>query len=513
MPILLAVSLAVTGLVAAGCPAPVQVDPVPVPDITEPVRGGTLVVAQPAEPPGLDPTASPAAAVDRVVYKNIFEGLLRVNERGEILPALATEWHVSPDGKVHTFHLRRGVKFHNGEPFNAQVAKWNIERAKMEGTLNPRPVHFRVIDRIDTPGDYTLILTLKEPNALFLRHVAAEGHWAMLPMKGYEDAATNPIGTGPFKFVRWVRGDRVEMVRFDGYWNPELPYLDKVTFRFIPDPAAQIAALKAGDVDVVGYLLAPELAVGLIDDERFTVLSGTTAVEVIVSINHRAEPFDSRLVRQAMAHAIDRQAVIDMAMFGFGTPIGSHWQPGTPYWVDLTGRFPYNPERARELLAEAGFPDGFKATLQLPFAYAYTVSAGEVVADMLRRVGIDLEITLVEWGFWIERIFFGHEFELTIIGHAAAWDIGIYVDPDYYFGYDSQEFRDALDKAMVAVTEAERVKWFGRAQEIIAEDAVNIFLYSMSALSVMNAGVMDWWENYPTPIFDVTQVWWSEYPR
>ncbi|MCL0074089.1 ABC transporter substrate-binding protein [Dehalococcoidia bacterium] len=506
------VLLLAVSLIATGCPRPVE--QVPEPEKAVPVRGGSLVVALPAEPPILDPTASPATAVDAVVYQNVIEGLLRVNREGEILPALATEWHVSPDGRVYTFHLRRGVKFHNGEPFNAQVAKWNIERAKMEGTKNPRPDQFRIIERIDTPDDYTLILTLEEPNALFLRWVAGEGHWGMLPMKGYEKAATEPIGTGPFKFVRWVRGDRVELTRFEGYWNPELPYLDKVTMRFIPDPAAQVAALKAGEVDVVAYLLAPELAVGLMDDERFNVLIGTSTTEVIVATNNKAEPFDCKLVRQAMAHAIDRQALIDMAQFGFGTPMGSHWQPGAPYYVDLTGIHPYNPERARELLAEAGYPDGFETTLQLPYAYAYTVSAGEVVADMLAKVGIDVEISLVDWGFWLERIFFGKEYELTIIGHAASWDIGIYANPDYYFQYDSQEFRDAYAKALKAPTEAERAKWFGRAQEIIARDAVNIFLYSAANITLSKAAVNGLWENYVTPMFDVTEVWWwSEYPR
>ncbi len=337
-----------------------------------PQRGGRLTVCQAAEPPtGLDPTSGTAAAIDRVVYANIYEGLVKVNDMGEFVPGLAEKWEVSPGGKIYTFHLRQGVKFHNGEPFNAQVAKWNLERAMAADTKNIHPEYFRVIGKIETPDDHTLVTYLKDVDALFIAHLA-EGDGVMLPMKGYEKANSEPIGTGPFKFVKWVRGDRVEMERFAGYWNPELPYLDAVTIKFIGDPSAQIAALKAGDIDVIGNILAPELVKDLETDKRFKVISGATTGEVIMSTNNKAAPFDNKKVRQAVAYAIDRQAVIDLAMFGYGTPIGSHWPPTTPYYKDLTRRFSYNPEKAKALLAEAGYPNGFEATIMLPAPYEYS---------------------------------------------------------------------------------------------------------------------------------------------
>jgi len=475
----------------------------------QPLRGGHLTVCQPAEPPGLDPTANTAAAIDRVVYSNIYEGLIKVNSQGEYVPGLAAEWNVSPDGKVYTFSLRKGVNFHNGEVFDARVARWNMERAKNEGTTNPHPEYFRGILQIDTPEDHTLIVTLKEVDALFLAHMA-EGDAVMLPMKGYENAKSHPVGTGPFKFDRWVRGDRVEMSRFADYWNPHLPYLDRVTFKFIGDASAQIAALKAGDIDVIGYIAAPESARELSRDKRFKVFAGTTTGEVIMSTNNKAEPFDNKLVRQAMAYAVNRQEIIDLVMFGYGTPIGSHWCPSTPYYVDLTGMFPYNPEKAKECLAKAGYPNGFEATIKLPAIYSYSRRAGEVVADQFAKVGIKLKIEIIEWGQWIERIFKKKEYQLTMIGHVEAWDIGIYANPNYYFQYDSQEFRDAYAQALGAPNEAEKKKWFGRCQEIIAEDAVNGFLFSAPSLPAMKAGVMDWWENYPTIALDCTQVWWKK---
>ena len=473
-----------------------------------PVAGGTLTVCQPAEPPGLDPTGNTAAAIDRVVYANIYEGLVKVNRHGEFLPGLAEQWKVSADGLVYTFHLRKGVRFHNGEAFDAGVARWNLQRAADPANGNPHPEYFKGIGTIEAPDSHTLILRLKAVDALFIAHLA-EGDAVMLPVKAYAEAKSNPIGTGPFQFVQWVRGDRVEMARFDGYWNPKLPYLDRVIFRFISDPAAQIAALKAGDIDVIGYIAAPESAMLLAKDPRFKVYAGTTTGEVIMSTNNKAAPFDNLLVRRAMAYAIDRQAVVDLVMFGYGTPIGSHWSPSTPYYVDLTGRFPYDPEKAKALLAQAGYPRGFAATIKLPAIYSYSKRAGEVIADMLAKAGINLTIEIVEWGQWIDRVFKKKEYQLTMIAHVEAWDIGIYANPDYYFQYDSQAFRDAYANALQAPDEAGKAKWFGRCQEIIADDAVNGFLFSAPSLPVLKAKVMGWWENYPTIALDCTAVWWQ----
>jgi peptide/nickel transport system substrate-binding protein len=473
------------------------------------IRGGALVVCQPAEPLGLDPTANTAAAIDRVVYANIFEGLVKVGRDGSFVPGLAKQWSVSPDGLRYTFYLHRNVRFHNNEVFNAAVAKWNLERAMSEKTVNPHPEYFRGILRMKVLDDHTLEIVLKEVDALFIAHLA-EGDAVMLPMNGFENTKSNPIGTGPFQFVRWVRGDRVEMERFKGYRTPELPYLDKVTFKFISDASAQIAALKAGDIDVIGYITAPESAMALSKDKRYKVYAGSTTGEVIMSTNNKAEPFDNKKVRQAMAYAIDRQTVVDLVMFGFGTPIGSHWSPSTPYYKDLTAKFAYDVEKAKALLAEAGYPDGFDATIKLPAIYPYSKRAGEVIADMLRKVDIRLTIEIIEWGQWIDRVFKKKEYQLTMIGHVEAWDIGIYANPGYYFQYDSQEFRDAYSRALKAPNEKEKAEWFGRCQEIIAEDAVNGYLFSASGLPVMKVDVMGWWENYPTVALDCTEVWWRK---
>jgi peptide/nickel transport system substrate-binding protein len=297
------------------------------------------------------------------------------------------------------------------------------------------------------------------------------------------------------------------MERFEGYWDPKLPYLDKVIFKFIPDPSAQVAALKAGDIDVIGYIASPESALELSRHKGFKVFNGTTTGEVIMSTNNKAKPFDDIRIRRAMAYAIDREKLIQLAMFGFGTPIGSHWSPSTPYYVDLTSMYPYNPKKSKELLAQAGYPNGFDAVIKLPAPYSYSRRSGEVIADMLSKVGIRLKIEVIEWGQWIERVFKNKEYQLTVIGHVEPWDIGIYANPNYYFQYDSQRFRDAYRRALRARNEKEKAKWFGQCQRIIAEDAVNGFLFSAPSLPVMKSYVMGWWRNYPTIALDCTKVW------
>jgi peptide/nickel transport system substrate-binding protein len=208
-----------------------------------------------------------------------------------------------------------------------------------------------------------------------------------------------------------------------------------------------------------------------------------------------------------MAHAIDRRALIKGAMSGYGVPIGSHMDPGNPYYVDLTPVYPYSPQKAKELLTEANYPNGFEAVIKLPERYAYARRSGEIVADMLSRVGIKLKIELVEWGQWIDRVFKNADYDLTVIGHAEPFDINIYANPKYYFRYDSAKFQETLKKAEMEADLKIRKELYVTCQKIITEDAVNGFLYVLPSLPTMKKKVMNWWKDYPMTASDVTEVW------
>jgi peptide/nickel transport system substrate-binding protein len=280
-----------------------------------------------------------------------------------------------------------------------------------------------------------------------------------------------------------------------------------VTFKFIGDPSAQIASLKAGDIDAIAYDVSPENALLLSKDPKFMVLNGYTTTKVILSTNNSRSPFTDVRVRRAMAYAIDRNALIKGAMSGYGVPIGSHMDPGNPYYIDLTSAYPYNPQKAKQLLTEAGYPSGFDAVIKLPDRYVYAKRSGEIIADMFSQVGINLKIELIEWGQWIERVFKNADYDLTVIGHAEPFDINIYANPKYYFRYNSPRFQETLMKAEMEPNPKARRELYIACQKIISEDAVNGFLFVLPSLPTMKKEVMNWWKGYPMTAVDVTEVW------
>nr|MDJ1018525.1 ABC transporter substrate-binding protein [Paracoccaceae bacterium] len=278
--------------------------------------------------------------------------------------------------------------------------------------------------------------------------------------------------------------------------------------KFISDPTAAFAAMMAEDIDAFAGYPAPENLPQFSADSRFQVLVGSTEGETILSTNNKQPPLDNVLVRQAIAHAIDRQAIIDGAMFGLGTPIGTHFAPHNPDYVDLTGNSNYDPEKAKALLAEAGLADGFTTTLKLP-PPSYARRGGEIIAAQLREVGIETEISNLEWAQWLEEVFRGKDYGLTIVSHTEPFDIGIYARPDYYFQYDNPDFQ-ALMQTLTNTTDPDkRSELIAEAQSTISEDYVNGYLFQLAFPTVANAGIVGLWENAPTQATDLTAVYWQ----
>ncbi len=459
------------------------------------------------EPPHLDPTAGAAAAIREVGYRNIFEGLTRIDRNGAVQPLLARDWEISDDGLVYTFHLQEGVKFHDGSPMTSADVAFSFKRAMAEDSVNAQKQLFEPIEKIETPDDHTVVITLKRPTGHFPFNLGW-GDMVIVSPASADTNKTRPIGTGPFRFAEWVPGDRIVLTRNPDYWGEPVA-LERATFKIIPDPAAAVAAMMAGDVDAFANFPAPEAIPQFEADPRFTVVIGSTEGETILAINNGRPPFDDLKVRQAIAHAIDRQAIIEGAMFGLGTPIGSHFAPHHPAYVDLTGVYPYDPAKAKALLAEAGHADGIKATLKLP-PPSYARRGGEVIAEQLRQVGIDLEIIPVEWAQWLEQVFRGKDYDLTIVSHTEPMDIEIYGRDDYYFNYHNPAFREVLDRLAAETDTQKRYALMGEAQKILAADAVNAFLFQLAKAGVWDARLEGLWENSPIPANDLTEVRWKE---
>ncbi|MCO4778048.1 MULTISPECIES: ABC transporter substrate-binding protein [Lentibacter] len=466
-----------------------------------------ITLAMQLEPPHLDPTSAAAGAIDSVLYSNVFEGLTRFASDGSIIPGLAQSWVISDDGLTYTFKLAEGVTFHDGTTMDAEDVKFSLDRARAEDSANAQKALFASIADVEAVDASTVKITLSAPNGSLLFNLAW-GDAVIVAPESIENIKQAPVGTGAFKFANWVQGDNITLEKNADYWGTPAK-LDKVTFKFISDPTAAFAAVMAEDVDVFAGYPAPENVPQFEADPRFQVIVGNTEGETILSTNNKMPPFDNVKVREAMAHAIDRQAIIDGAMFGLGTPIGTHFAPHNPDYVDLTADSAYDPEKAKALLAEAGFAEGFTTTLKLP-PPSYARRGGEIIAAQLREVGIQTEITNLEWAQWLEEVFKGKDYGLTIVSHTEPMDIGIYARPDYYFQYDDADFQ-AMNTALEAEADpAKRSALLEQMQRKISGDYVNGYLFQLAIPTIAKAGVQGLWENAPTQANDMTAVSWAE---
>ena len=470
----------------------------------------SVVVGLQLEPPVLDPTINPAAAIAQITLVNVFEGLTRIDESGRVLPGLAERWEVSPDGRTYTFALRQGVRFSDGTAFDSGDVKFTFERNAAPDSTNSRRSYFTQMESIVTPDEHTVTVTLAEPSALFLFNLSENVSVIVAPETA-ADNATHPVGTGPFRFRSWQPGESVVLERNPLYREVDAVGLDEVVFRFIGDAAAQVTALRAGDIDYLPNLAAVEQAEQIAQDPEFQVLAGTTEGETILAINNSRPPFDNLLVRRALAHAVDREQVVAGAMFGYGTPIGSHFAPHHPAYVDLTGMYPHDPARARALLAEAGVA-GLELTITVP-PTTYAQRSAEIIAAQLAAVGVTVELESVEWARWLETVYAEANYDLTIISHVEPMDIGIYGDAGYYFRYDSPAFRALLAAANRAAIPEEQYRLWGEAQRMLAVDAVNVFLFELPRVGAARAELRGLWRNAPMFLNDMAVVRWADAER
>jgi peptide/nickel transport system substrate-binding protein len=467
-----------------------------------------LAVQITAEPPGLDLTATPASATATVVFYNIQEGLVKVDPQGRLVPWLAERWHTT-DNLNYTFFLKKGVRFHNGRELTADDVKFALDRARNPETKHPNVRHYEDIAAIHVGDPRTVTITLKQINAMFLYNLARQGS-VIYPREAIDQQKSQPIGTGPFALERWDRGDRVVLKRNPDYHVKGLPKLERVTFRFIPDANAALAALQAGDVDVMAFGLAPESVEVVRRNPNLQVILGETTSDVVLALNNSKKPFSDVRVRRAITHAIDKAEIVRGAMFGHGRVLGSNVDPLNPFFVDMTKAVPHDLGRAKQLLTEAGYPNGFDAVLRVPPQYPYTVRTGEVLLGQLAKAGIRVKLEQIEWGQWLDRIYKNADYDMTIIGHAEAWDAGNYANPKYYYRYESARYQEAYRASETTLDEKKRRELYAQLQKIMADEAPVVWLYVYPRLVAAKKGVQGIWKDLPNPSLDLSEVGWAK---
>jgi peptide/nickel transport system substrate-binding protein len=465
-----------------------------------------MTIGLAAEPATLDFTRTDGAAIPEALLVNVYEGLVKIDEStGSIVPLLAQSWTISPDRKSYTFVLRDNVTFSNGDRFDATTVKFSIERTKTDAWTISLKRYMDVVDSVKILSPTEVKVDLREPsNDWLFRMTTRIG--AMFSPHGVDDLANKPVGTGPFVLEKWIRGDSI-LLRANGrYWGTK-PRLRTVTLRYFKDPTALKNALTSGGIDVIATLQSPESLPELSADKRLRVIEGSTNAELTLSFNNSRPPLNNKLVRQAIKFAIDHEAVLQTAYAGHGTLIGSMVPPTDPWYEDLTGLYPHDPQKARQLLARAGH-----SRLRLHFRIPnlpYAVSAAQVVKSQLDQVGITADIDVLEFpARWLDVVFNKADYDMSLISHVEARDIATFADPTYYWRYDNPRVRQLLAAAETGDEQAEidNMKELART---LAEDAAADWLFLVPNIMVADQDVAGLPKNLVGEALDLTALSWK----
>ncbi|MCG6911348.1 MAG: ABC transporter substrate-binding protein [Deltaproteobacteria bacterium] len=442
--------------------------------------------------------------------KSVYDTLAEPDQSGKIVPALAEKWDISPDGMTWTFTLRKGVVFHNGDKLTSRDVKATFERIQAKETASPNANEFAVITAIETPDDMTVVLKLSAPSAPLLGTLAS-GWGAILP-KGLIDSghdfAAEPVGTGPFKMTQWVRDGKIVLEKNKNYWMKGLPKLDKVTMHIIPERAVQVQGLISGQVDV-SYIIDQEDVPLLESSPDVEVRKTLTSLILVMPMNCSRPPLDNVKVRQAITQAIDKQKVLDVA-YGGGKPIGTFMDYGNAYYKDFTDLYPYNPAKAKKMLAEAGVGKDTELEMFLPQNYPPHVKAGEIYQDMLTKVGLNVKIKLVDWSTWIGDVYRQAKYDLTVIGHTGKLDpngtLANYGKEKRYVRWVNAKAAELIDKAAQTDGFENRKKLYDQALQIMAEEVPFMFLGSSYRRIGLRKNVSDF---RMTPSLDTFDFRWT----
>lgn len=465
-----------------------------------------LHIAIPLEPPHLDPTSTAAEATAEVTLNNIYEGLVEIDRNGHVKPLLAKSWKVSRDGKLYIFNLVKNVIFHDGTPFAADDVRFSLMRAKAEESLNARNDIFKRIKDVRIVSDYEIEVELHEAFGEFLFYLGT----ADAVMVSHNSSKTNnniPIGTGPYIFSKWAKGHHIELIANSKYWRGE-PKIKFVEFRFLSDPSIQMAHLLSGDIDLIPNMSSAESLPRIEKDDRFHIEIGSTEGETILAMNNDRGPLKDKKVRQAISHAINKQNVIDVATKGYARPIGSHFSPNHPAYIDLTGMYQYDIAKAKQLLKEAGYANGFNLTLRIP-PISYAQRSSDVVAYQLGQIGIKVMIEAVDWSTWLTRVYRKRDYDLTIVAHTEPLDISNYGKPSYYYNHQNTDLKTLIQNIFSTPIEEERFKLYKTAQKLIAEDAINVFLFQLPKIGVWHKRLQGPWQNSPLQKHPVFEMYWA----
>ena len=473
-----------------------------------PPNGNSVTVGIAQDLDDLDPQLAKTAGIREVLF-NIFEGLVKASPDGSVVPAVASDYELSEDGTTYTFTLREGVTFHNGNPVTAEDVVYSLERcAGSENDGTPLVSAFSNVSKIDAPDQSHVVVTLAEPSTEFINALTAP----IIPQGSGPTIATDLVGTGPFRFVSYAPQDNLVMEKYGGYWDAaKAAKLDQVTFKIIPDVNSLVIGLKGGSLDMVVHL--PNTLLAEVEDS-FTVHQNTMNIVQALYLNNAVEPFDNELVRQAMYYAIDVDQIIEFVCSGAGVATGTSMYPAqTKYFMpELAENYKQDLDKARELLAQAGYPDGFSMTITAPSNYAQHMDTAQVLIEQLKAVGITAELAPVEWQTWVDDVYRGRNYQSTVCGIAAddmtAREMLVRYMSDNrknFIAFNDPEYDDVMTRAMTSTDDGEQTQLYKRAQEILNEKAASLWIQDACELTVTDPS-LEGFTFYRTYVIDMAAI-------
>ncbi|MCM1101875.1 MAG: ABC transporter substrate-binding protein [Clostridium sp.] len=480
----------------------------------EPVYGGSVVVGIQQDIDSLDPHKATAAGTKEILF-NIFEGLLKPDPNGNLMNAVASDYSISEDGLVYTFTLREGVRFHNGNEVTAEDVKYSLERVSgiLDGTalISTLSVDRGGIQSVDILDEKTVQVSVGSANLELIYSFTA----AIIPAGSGEDEQAQPIGTGPFSFVSYKPQEGVVLAKNADYWQEGLPYLDEVNFRIVNSPDTALMNMQGGSIDIYPYLTDSQAA-ELAGD--FQVLAAPSNVVQALFLNNADETLSDARVRQAICYALDKDSVNEFVFGGNGAIISSAMLPTLQdFYVDLNDVYGTgaNIEKAKELLADAGYPDGIDLEIKVPSNYEVHMQTAEVVAQQLEAAGIRAVIAPVEWGTWLEEVYNGRQYQATISGITCDQTPGYLLNrfqtesSKNFINYGNAGYDETYVKAAASLDLAEKADYYKELQDMLTEDAGTAFLSVPPITVAVNPGISGY-TFYPVYVQDMSVVYYTE---
>ena len=468
--------------------------------------GGELVVGISQDlGDSLDPYQMTAAGTREVLF-NVYEGLVKPNVSGEYVPAVASDSTVSEDGLTYTFPLREGVLFHNGEAVTAEDVIYSFETCAETTVDTALAAALSSVEDISAEGS-TVTITLSEANPDFLSYV---GMVYIVPA-AYDQQDTAPVGTGPFQFVSRSVQENLVLEKFGDYWG-EKAYLDQVTFKIYEDANALMSALSAESVDMAFHLTIDQ--VNTVSGGAYKTLEGTMNLVQALYLNNDVEPFDNEKVRQAMCYAVNVEEILNLTGEGHGKKLGSSIYPAFTKYFDesLSDYYTYDVEKAKQLLKEAGYEDGFSMTITVPSNYTPHMNVAEVLVEQLAQVGITATINPVEWETWLSETYMGRDFESTVVGFdAATLSAGALLNrwmsdnENNMINYDNPEYDAIMEKANTTTDDAEQTELYKQAAKLLTETAANVYIQDLADFVLIKSD-LDGYQFYPLYVMDLSTV-------